>query len=158
MSISIIAATGKNNELGKNNDLIWHFHRDMVFFREITTGNTVAMGRKTYESLSKLLPNRKNVIITHNSNYKVDGAVMCRSIDEAVEKCKGDKMFVIGGASIYKEFLPLADEMYITEIDSVCSEADVYFPDFDKKQWKKEILAEYEENGIKFSHTCYTKK
>lgn len=158
MSVSIIAAVGRNNELGKDNELIWRFHADMVFFRETTTGSAVIMGRKTFESLPKVLPKRKNIIITKNKDYTVDGAFVVGSVEEAVQEAGGEKAFVIGGSSIYEQFLPYADKMYLTEIDAECPTADAFFPVFDKNEWNRKLLAEKEENGIKFSHVLYTKK
>lgn len=157
MDISMIAAVGKNNELGKSNDLIWHFHKDMVFFRETTTGATVLMGRKTFESLPKALPKRRNIVITSDLNYTAEGAEVCHSIDEALELCKNDKVFILGGGRIYQQFIDMANSLYLTEIDAVCPDADTYFPDFDKSDYSRKVIAEYEEDGIKFSHILYTK-
>ena len=140
MDISIIAAVGKNNELGKNNDLIWHFKEDMEFFKQTTLGATVIMGRKTFESLPFALPKRKNVVISTNHDFSPKGAVKVGSIKEALDITKGEKVFIIGGASIYKAFLDYADKIYLTEIDDVCEEADTFFPDFDKSKYKKEII------------------
>lgn len=158
MSITIIAAVGRNYELGRKNDLIWHFHADMVFFREQTTGSPVIMGRKTYESLPKLLPKRRNIIITSNPGFAVEGAEICRSIDEAVSLCENEDAFVIGGGKIYEQFLGVADRVLLTEIDDECSDADTFFPRFDKALWSREVFAVHEENGIEFSHVLYTKK
>lgn len=158
MNISLILSVGKNNEIGRGNDLIWHFHADMKFFRETTTGNTVVMGRKTFESLPKVLPNRKNIVITSDKNLKIDGAVVVHSIDEALEKAENDNVFVIGGGNIYAQFLPLADKIYLTEIDAQCLDADTFFPEFDKSLYTRTVLGENEENGIKFSHVLYAKK
>lgn len=158
MSITVIAAVGRNNELGKNNDLIWHFHADMVFFREQTTGHPVIMGRKTYESLPKLLPKRRNIIISSNPKLTVDGAKICKSVEEAAALCAGEDAFVIGGGKIYEQFLATANRILLTEIDDECADADVYFPRLDKALWNREVLAVHEENGIKFSHVLYTKK
>lgn len=158
MSISMIAAIGRNNELGRGNDLIWHFREDMKFFKETTTGNTVIMGRKTFESLPKALPNRRNVVITSNAEYKADGAEAVTSIDEALKLTKGDTIFIIGGGKIYSEFLPLADTLYLTEIDAACTDADVYFPAFDKSLYSAEKLTDYEIDGIQFSHIKYELK
>lgn len=157
MNISIIAAVGRKNELGKNNDLIWHFHKDMVFFRETTTGATVLMGRKTFESLPKALPKRRNIVITGDENYQAEGAEVCHSIADALKLCENDKVFVIGGGKIYQQFLDMADSLYLTEIEAVCTDADTYFPAFNKADYSREILAEYEENGIRFSHVLYKK-
>ena len=157
MNISMIAAVGRNNELGKDNDLIFHFKSDMKFFRETTTGSTVVMGRKTFESLPKVLPNRRNIVISRNADLKIDGAEVCQSVEEALELCKNDNVFVIGGGKIYAEFLRYADKLYLTEIEADCVDADTFFPDFDKSQWKREVLAEHNENGVEFKHILYSK-
>lgn len=158
MNISIIAAVGKNLELGKNNELIWHFKEDMKFFKQTTTGHTVIMGRKTFESLPKALANRRNIVITTNSNYKAEGIETVTSIDEALAMCSDDnEVFVIGGGKIYELMLPYANKLYITEIDDLCSDADTFFPAFDKSIYQKEIIAEYKVNDIKFSHVLYFK-
>lgn len=158
MNISLILSVGKNNEIGRGNDLIWHFHADMKFFRETTTGNTVIMGRKTFESLPKVLPNRKNIVITSDKSLKIDGAVVVHSIEEALQKAKNDNVFVIGGGNIYAQFLPIADRIYLTEIDAQCPDADTFFPEFDKSLYTRTVLGENEENGIKFFHVLYEKK
>lgn len=157
MKISIIAAVGRNYELGRNNDLIWHFHKDMVFFRETTTGATVLMGRKTFESLPKALPKRRNIVITNDKNYIAEGAEVCHSVDDALELCKNDNVFVIGGGKIYQQFIDMADSLYLTEVEAECDDADTYFPTFNKADYSREVLAEHEENGIKFSHILYKK-
>ena len=134
MSISMIAAVGRNLELGKGNDLIWHFKEDMKFFKETTTGSSVIMGRKTFESLPKALPNRKNIVITNNRDYVADGGYVVNSIEKALELA-GDNAFIIGGGNIYSQFLPLADKIYLTEIEDECADADTYFPQFDKNDY-----------------------
>lgn len=158
MSISMIAAIGKNNELGKGNDLIWHFREDMKFFKETTTGNTVLMGRNTFESLPHALPNRRNIVITTNENYKAEGAEVVNSIDEALETADGDNVFVIGGGKIYSQMLDLAEKLYLTEIDGTCPDADVYFPSFDKSLYTAKKLTDFDVDGIHFSHILYEKK
>lgn len=157
MNISLILSVGRNNEIGRGNDLIWHFHADMKFFRETTTGNTVIMGRKTFESLPKVLPNRKNIVISTDKDLKIEGALVVHSVEEALEAAKDDNIFVIGGGKIYAEFLPLADKIYLTEIDDQCTDADTFFPAFDKSLYTRTVLGENEEDGIKFSHVLYTK-
>lgn len=154
MNISMIAAVGRNLELGKANDLIWHFKEDMKFFKQTTIGNTVIMGRKTFESLPKPLADRQNIVITNNKNYTAEGADVVFSLDEALEKCKNENVFIIGGGKIYGEFLPRASKLYLTEINDTCADADTYFPTFDKALYNREIIASYE----KFDHVLYTKK
>ncbi len=157
MSLSMIAAIGRNNELGKDNDLIWHFKDDMKFFREMTTGNTVVMGRKTFESLPHALPNRRNIVITANPFYTAEGAEVVHSLNEALKTTENENVFIIGGGRIYKAFLDYADKLYLTEIEDECSDADTYFPEFDKNKYTREKLTDFECDGIKFSHVLYTK-
>lgn len=158
MSISMIAAIGRNNELGRGNDLIWHFREDMKFFKEMTTGNTVIMGRKTFESLAHALPNRRNIVITSNPHYKADDAETAAGVDDALALAKNDTVFIIGGGRIYSQFLPFADTLYLTEIEDECADADVFFPDFEKSKYTAKKLAEYETDGISFSHVKYSLK
>lgn len=158
MNISLILSVGKNNEIGRGNDLIWHFHADMKFFRETTTGSTVIMGRKTFESLPKVLPNRRNIVISSDENLKIEGAEVVHSVSEALKAVENDNVFIIGGGHVYNEFLPLADKIYLTEIDAECPDADTFFPKFDKSLYTREVVGENEENGIKFFYVIYTKK
>lgn len=158
MTISIIAAVGKNNELGRNNDLIWHFKEDMKFFKNTTMGSCVIMGRKTFESLPKALPGRQNIVITSNPHYKAKDAELASSLEGAINSAGTDNIFIIGGASVYKEALPLCDRLYLTEIDAECSDADVYFPDFDKSKYVSKKLSDFNVNGVYFSHVLYMKK
>lgn len=158
MSVSIIAAVGKNRELGKNNELIWHFKEDMKFFRETTSGSAVIMGRKTFESLPKALPGRKNIVITSTPAYNAPGAMTAGSITEALKMAQGSEIFIIGGAKVYEQFLPLCDKIYLTEIEAECAAADTFFPHFEKSLYSAKIIAEKEEGGTKFSHILYQKK
>ena len=154
--LSLIAAVGKNLELGRNNDLIWRFREDMRFFKETTMGSAVIMGRKTFESLPKALPGRRNIVITRREGYAAEGAEVVESLEAALERAGGNA-FVIGGASIYTALLPFCDRMYLTEIDDTCSDADVYFPRFDKKLYSREVLNKFDIDGVHFEHVLYTK-
>lgn len=157
MSVSMIAAVGKNLELGKNNDLIWHFKEDMKFFKDTTMGHTVVMGRKTFESLPKALPGRKNIVISSNAEYQAQGATVVTSVEEALQIADNEEVFVIGGGKIYAEFLPYADKLYLTEIDAECEDADTYFPQFNKSEYIKEIINYYDIDGVEFYHVVYKK-
>lgn len=157
MSVSMIAAVGRNLELGKNNDLIWHFKEDMKFFKDTTMGHTVVMGRKTFESLPKALPGRKNIVISSNSEYQAQGATVVTSVDEALRIADNEEIFVIGGGKIYSEFLPYADNLYLTEIDAECPDADTYFPQFNKADYIKEIINYHNIDGTEFYHVVYKK-
>jgi dihydrofolate reductase len=130
----------------------------MKFFKETTTGSTVIMGRKTFESLPKALPNRRNIVISRNKCFSAEGAEVVGSVEEALKKAKKDEIFIIGGGHIYAEFLPLADKLYLTEIDAECPEAEVYFPKFNKRNYSRKKLTDFECDGIHFSHVLYTKK
>lgn len=157
--INIIAAVGKNNELGINNELIWHLKGDMKFFRTLTSGKIIVMGRKCFESLSGVLPNRENIIITRNNDYVVEGAKIFHDIKDVVSYIENSEcdVFVIGGAKIYEEFLPIVENIYLTEIDDT-KEADVFFPEFNKDNYDKEILDVNEEDGVKYTFSLYRKK
>ena len=157
MSVSMIAAVGKNLELGKNNNLIWHFKEDMKFFKDTTMGHTVVMGRKTFESLPKALPGRKNIVISSNAEYQAQGATVVTSVEEALQIADNEEIFVIGGGKIYAEFLPYADKLYLTEIDAECADADTYFPQFNKSDYIKEIINYYDIDGVEFYHVVYKK-
>ena len=157
-NITMIAAVGKNLELGKNNDLIWRFKEDMKFFRDQTMGKPMVMGIKTLESLPKLLPGRKHIVLT-SRNLDLDPAVLVvHSIDELLEMVSVyPEVMVIGGASIYKQMLEYSDKLILTEIDAE-SDADVYFPKFDKNEWDSEVVGENVEDNISYKHLVYTRK
>lgn len=133
--ISIIFAMGKNNAIGLNNKMPWQLPADLAYFKEVTAGRHVIMGRKTYESIGKALPNRTNIVITGNKNFSADGCTSVNSIEKARKLVNGSEAFIIGGAEVYAAFLPIADKLYITVIDSDF-EADTFFPEIDYAQWK----------------------
>ena len=159
MNINIIAAIGKNNELGKNNDLVWRLKGDMKFFRDITIGHSIVMGRKTFESLPKMLPERKHIVIS-TSEIKNDKIELYKSIKDFLIKYQNidEDVFIIGGASIYREFIDLTNKMYLTEIDASDKDADVYFPTFNKEEWDREELASNQEKSINYKHVLYKRK
>ena len=157
MSISLIAAVGKNYELGKNNDLIWRLDGDLPFFKRVTMGKTVVMGRKTFESMPKALPGRKNIVLTKDVNYSADGITVFSDYKKILEEIKSEEeTFIIGGASIYSLFLPFADKIYLTEADASDSSADVYFPLFDKEKFKRKSI-DFGGTDIKYEHVLYEK-
>ena len=155
--ISMIASVGKNRDLGLDNRLIWKIPRDMKFFRDTTMGHKVIMGRKTYESLPGYLPGREMIVLDFN---KVEGNVSTMySVEEVLDNYldSPEEVFIIGGASIYKQFIKYATRLYLTEIDESCNLADVYFPDFNKRNWSREIITSGEWENIKFTTCKYTK-
>ena len=152
---SIIAAVGKNRELGKKGDLIFHLRDDMKFFRETTSGHKIVMGRKTWESLPGKLPNRTNIVI---SSRDFDGPdEIAHNLAEFIAKNKDtdEEIFVIGGGKIYAEFLPYASKIYLTEVDSEDSEADTYFPEFDKTKFECKIIKKGSEDDLTFAICLY---
>lgn len=157
MSVKIIAAIGKNYELGANNSLLWHLSGDMKFFRETTRGTTVIMGRRTYESIGRPLPKRRNIVVSKSEGFAPEGVEVYPSLECAIEAANGDEIYIIGGASIYEQALPLADELILTEIDKEYPDADVFFPRFDKSGWQAELIAENDEEGTHYRHIRYTR-
>lgn len=155
--IKIIAAIGKNFELGKDNSLMWNLPGDMKFFRTTTAGSTVIMGRKTYESIGRPLPKRRNIVISRNSDLKIEGCEVFASLEDAIAAAEKD-CFIIGGAGVYKEALPFADELILTEINMEYPEADVFFPSFEKELYSAELLAENSDDGVSYKHISYKKK
>jgi len=140
--LSIIAAVGKNRELGKNNKLLWDIPEDMAWFREKTKGHPVVMGRKTFESIGHPLPDRMNVVITHDSSFSNKEVFVAHSLEEGIDranKTESDEVFIIGGASLYGQAMLNAEKLYVTEIDAVFPGADAYFPDY-TSQFTKEIF------------------
>ena len=143
--ISIIAAVAKNNAIGFQNKLIYWLPNDLKRFKALTTGNTIIMGRKTFESLPKgALPNRRNVVISRNSEYVAEGAEVYASIDAALAACNGDEIFILGGEQLYKAMLDKADRLCLTEIDDEPENADAFFPEFDKAVWKESMRENHE--------------
>ncbi len=160
MSLSIIACIGKNNELGKNNDLVFHFKEDMKFFRETTRGHAVIMGRNTWRSIgSKPLPGRKNYVLTHQESELFTGAIAINNLKEFIKKNEDseEEIFVIGGAKVYEQFLPFAKNLYLTEVDKT-AEATVFFPKFKKENYRKQVIRSVEENQTNFKIIKYSKK
>ncbi len=158
---TIIAAVAKNNALGKDNKLIWHLPADLIRFKKITSGHHIIMGRKTFESLGKPLPNRTTIIITRNKNYKAEGSIVVNSLDEALQIAKIDENpFILGGAEIYKQAIKIADVLDLTIVHQDF-EADVFFPEIDKNIWKETSRQDFkasEKNKYDYSFVTYNRK
>ena len=156
--LTIIACIGKNRELGLENNLIWRFKEDMRFFKTSTMGKDIIMGRKTLESLPKLLEGRNHLVLTH---AKIDNPLIktFSTVEEFLEyaRDKDEEIMVIGGASVYRELLPYTSKMLLTEVEAE-AKADVYFPQFERNEWDSELLTENEEKGIKYKRLSYTRK
>ncbi|MDB7985013.1 MULTISPECIES: dihydrofolate reductase [Faecalicoccus] len=159
MKLTEIAAIGKNRELGKDNQLIWHFPQDLKFFKEQTKGHTIVMGRKTFESLPGMLPKRHHIVISKSGAKFPEEVEVFSSIDAFVDayQTKQEEIFVIGGATIYKQMLSLCHRLILTEINQ-SYDADVFFPEFDKTLYHKKILNDITENGVHYQHVEYRLK
>lgn len=134
-SISMMVAKGENNVIGKDNKLIWNIPNDLEYFKQVTTGNTIVMGRKTYESIGRPLPDRTNVVLTTNKDFQDDRVTIVHSVDEVLHMETDGDIIIIGGDSIYKQFIDHADTLFVTEIKEYF-DGDTYFPEVDKDLWK----------------------
>ncbi len=161
--LSIIVAKAKNNIIGKDNKLIWHLPEDLKRFKKLTTGHTIIMGRKTFESLGKVLPNRKHIVFTQNPNFKIkdENVQVVHSMLEIQEYIENEEEnFVIGGSMIYNLLMPYVTKMYITEINEKF-EGDSFFPKIDTEIWKetsREKGKRDEENNLDYDFVIYEKK
>ncbi len=136
MNLTLIAAMAKNRVIGKDNDLIWHFPEDLKHFKRLTSGHHVIMGRKTFESVGRPLPNRVNIVISRQEDYQAEGCKVAQSLEEAIAMVvDDDQPFIVGGAEIYKQSLSHANTIELTLIDAEY-EGDTYFPEFDTSIWK----------------------
>lgn len=164
MSITIIAAIGKNRELGKNGNLIWNIPEDLKYFKEKTMGKTIIMGKNTFNSLPKLLPGRKHVILSDDDcfNKEIGNSVVFHDKEELMEyinnELKGEEVFIVGGASMYAMFIDICDKMYLTKIQAEDKEADVYFPKFDEDDWDAKIEKPCISGNIVAMHTWWKRK
>lgn len=159
--LTLIAATSTNNALGKDNQLVWHLPLDFKRFKALTSEHYIIMGRKTFESFPKPLPNRTHVIITRNKNYEApDGCIVVSSLEKAIEICpKNEEIFIIGGGEIYKQSIDIADKVELTRVHTTV-EADTFFPEIDSEKWKivfEEQHAKDEKHAFDFTFITYEK-
>ncbi|MCX2681658.1 dihydrofolate reductase [Galbibacter sp. EGI 63066] len=159
--ITMIAAAAENNALGKDNDLVWHLPDDFKRFKELTTGHHIIMGRKTFESFPKLLPNRTHVIITRQKDYQPENCIVVHSMEKALEAAKNDQQpFIIGGGEIYKLGMPFADKIELTRVHHQL-EADTFFPEIDEDEWELAASEHHPKDGkhrFDFSYLTYIRK
>jgi len=135
--LSIIAALSHHRVIGKDNQLLWHLPNDFSWFKKVTMGKPIIMGRKTYDSIGKPLPGRRNLVITRNADLSIQGCEIVTSIQQALDATKDDEeVMVIGGAHLYEQFLPHVDRLYLTLVDANL-DGDVYFPDYTSMNWKE---------------------
>ncbi len=157
--LSLIVAVASNNVIGINNSLPWHLPEDLKRFRALTTGHHIIMGRKTYESLGRLLPGRTTVIVTRNKDYSLEGALVAQSLEAAIALCQNDEEpFVIGGAELYQDGLKLANKLYMTEVD-LDVVGDAFFPTVDLNHWHETSReAHTSAQGLPFNYITYSRK
>lgn len=154
---SIIAAIGKNHELGKNGDLVFRIKEDMKYFRNTTSGHPVVMGRKTWESLPGKLPHRQNIVVSRHPVEGADTTITDLPAFIKQNKASSEEIFIIGGGSIYAEFLPYATALYLTEVDATDADADTFFPDFDKSKYHREIIKKGQQDDLVYTFVKYAK-
>jgi dihydrofolate reductase len=159
--ITLIAAAAENNALGKDNDLLWHLPNDFKRFKEITSGHYIIMGRKTFESFPKPLPNRTHIIITRQKEYLVEGCLVVHSLEEALEIApQNEEVFIIGGAQIYEQALPFADKIDLTRVHTSL-DADAFFPEFNTSEWNLVFSEKHfkdEKHQFDYTFETYLKK
>ena len=160
--ISIIVAVSEDWGIGRDNDLLWHIPEDLRRFKRLTLGKSVIMGKRTWESLPKRpLPGRKNIVLTDIPGEQIDSAVTAYSIEDAVSKCERDEeTFIIGGGSIYRQFMKIAQRLYITHVHKKAT-ADVWFPKIDRRKWKvieREECVSEDDNKIPYSYVIYERR
>jgi len=157
--ISIIVAVSEDLGIGKDNELLWHISEDLKRFKSLTTGNAVIMGKKTWESLPrKPLPGRKNIVLTDNRQEVIENAITAYSLQDAISKCSSEEeIFIIGGGSIYRQYMPLADRLFITHVHRKAA-ADIYFPEIDPLVWEVTEKEEFIDGDIPYTYTIYDRK
>lgn len=150
--ISLIVAKAKNNAIGKDNDLLWKIKDDLKQFKQLTSHHVVIHGRKSFESIGKPLPNRTNIIVTRNKSYEAKGAFVCTSLDEAIHLAKllehHHEIFIVGGAEIYRQSMPIVNRMYISEVYADFPDADVFFPEVTFDNWKLVKKLHFEKSEV----------
>ncbi len=134
--LSLIVAIARQNVIGHQGGMPWHLPAELAYFKRITMGHPIIMGRKTYESIGRPLPGRRNIVVTRNADFHVEGTEVAHSLDAAIGACTGSDAFVIGGATLYIDALARADKLFITEIDAAVP-GDTFFPKIDPQQWRE---------------------
>ena len=159
--ITLIAAAAENNALGKDNDLLWHLPEDFKRFKQITSGHYIIMGRKTFESFPKPLPNRTHIIITRQKEYLADGCLVVHSLEEALEiSPQNEEVFIIGGGEIYNQSIEIADKIDLTRVHTTV-EADTFFPEIDTNIWKlvfEEFHPKDEKHAFDFTFLTFVRR
>jgi dihydrofolate reductase len=148
MTVILIAAVGANGVIGRDNDLPWRIREDLLHFKALTLGHTLVMGRKTYDSIGRPLPGRRTVVVTRQLDWSVDGVEVAHDLDDALKLASGNDLYVAGGGEIYRQALPYADRLELTEVDR-SPDGDVTFPAFDRTDWRE--TARTQHDGFAFA-------
>lgn len=157
--IVLVAAIAENNAIGKDNQLLWHLPEDLKRFKKITSGHIVVMGRKTFDSIGRPLPNRKNIVVTRNSEWTADGVEVCQSLDEAIELCGNEICMILGGAQIYEQSISIADRLEITHVHA-SFEGDTFFPAIDNSIFEtvENEKGRDSKSGLEYTFSTWVKK
>lgn len=155
--INLIVARSKNNVIGKDGNLPWNIPGEQSLFKQLTTGNAVVMGRKTYEEIGHPLPDRINIVVSESARFFGENLKTAKSLKEAIALCGNTDIYVCGGYRLYKEAIPIVDKMYITEVDLEIKDGDVFFPEFDKNKFTVSV-GETAGDTVKYTRTVYTRK
>ena len=161
MKLAIIVATDQKNLIGKDNDLPWKLSADLQYFRRVTMGKPLIMGRNTHESIGRALPGRKNIIVTSDLNYQAEGCCVVHSLEQAIKECdNAEEVMVMGGASLYTQLLPQADRLYLTQVHASL-EGDAWFPDWQHSDWNEVSREDHsadEKNEYSYSFIIYERR
>lgn len=161
MIVSIVVAIAEDNAIGKDNQLLWHLPADLKHFKDITSGHTIIMGRKTYDSIGRALPNRRNIVITRNRELEIPGTEITNSLEEALALCKDTaEVFIIGGAELYNHALAVTNRIYLTRVHQIY-EADTFFPEINLEEWQEVSTEKHlpdEKNKVAYTFSTLERK
>lgn len=161
MIVSIVVAIAENNAIGKDNQLLWHLPADLKHFKQVTTGNTIIMGRKTFDSIGKPLPNRRNIVMTRTTGLQIQGVEVTANIEDALARCAAEEeVFIIGGAEIYKSTMDITNRIYLTRVHQ-SYEADAFFPEIDFNLWNETDIEKHlpdEKNHVAYTFSTLSRK
>lgn len=161
MIVSVVVAIAENNAIGKDNQLLWHLPADLKHFKQITTSHTIIMGRKTYDSIGKPLPNRRNIVITRNEGLQIPGTEVTGNIEDALALCTGEEeVFIIGGAELYRSTMDIVDRIYLTMVHEHYV-ADAFFPEIDFSRWEETNVEKHlpdEKNRVAYTFSTLSRK
>ncbi|WP_316841473.1 dihydrofolate reductase [Pedobacter gandavensis] len=161
MIVSIVVAIAEDNAIGKDNQLLWHLPADLKHFKDITSGHTIIMGRKTYDSIGRPLPNRRNIVITRNRDLELPGTEITNSLEEALALCQGtEEVFIIGGAELYNHALAATNRIYLTRVHQTY-EADTFFPEINLEEWNQLSTEKHlpdEKNKVAYTFSTLERK